>query len=144
MLEPTSDYEVTSFVGPSALDAEWRRCRREARSLTLLELAETSLALGILIVVALCGIVAITHDAVATGELGLPLALGLAVTVALSILGFAFRLRMSRERLAEEIFRLNCARRTAAEIARRKREPHPYRQSGAPSTTCCGFTYGRD
>jgi hypothetical protein len=135
MVEPTSFSEPPP--DPLALDAAWRRCRREARGLLLLELAETSLAVGILVVVALCGIVAITHARVSSGELGLPLCLGLAVTIALSILGFAFRVRMSHELLSQEIFRLDCARRTAAELARLADSAHPYRGPAASTGARC-------
>src|SRR4051812_15484320 len=99
MVEPNSVFEPPD-PDPAALDAEWRRCTRDARALTILELAETSLAVGILVVVALCGIVAITHTALESGELGLPLGLGLAVTIGLSIFGFAFRVRMRHELLS--------------------------------------------
>lgn len=137
--------EPTSFLDPelaaAALDAEWRCRRRKARGLTLLELAETSLAVGILVIVALCGIVALTHTAVASGEVALPLGLGLAVTIALSILGLAFRVRMGHETLSQEIFKLDCARRAAAELARlRVSASHPYRApapSAAPAVPRC-------
>jgi hypothetical protein len=136
MVESTSVVEP-SVPDPAALDAEWRRCRNEAHSLTILELAEISLAVGILVVVALCGIAALTQTGVASGALGLPLGLGLAVTVALSILGFAFRVRMSHEVLSQQIFRLDCARRTAAELASLRSSPHPYRASARSSGSRC-------
>ena len=65
----------------------------------------------------------------------LAVGLGLAVTIALSILGFAFRVRMSHEVLNREIFRLDCARRAAAELARAKGS-HPYRAAPAGPPRC--------
>src|SRR3954464_15224677 len=127
MVEPQSIVESPE-PDPAALDAAWRRKRQSAHGLVVLELAETSLAVGILVVVALCGIVAITHTAVESGELGLPLGLRLAVPIALSIFGFAFRVRMSHEALSQEIYRLDCARRSPAGLAR-QRVSHPYRGS---------------
>ena len=134
MVEPTSFLEPPE-PDPAALDAEWRRRRRAARGLTLLELAETTFAIGILVIVALCGIVAITQSAVAANEVGLPLGLGLSVTIALSILGFAFHVRMSHEVLSQEIFRLDCARRTAADLARLRASSHPYRVPAASAAS---------
>lgn len=139
MAEPR-DRDESSLSDAAALDAEWRRCQREARSLTVLELAETALAVGILVIVALCGIVAITHSTVASAQPSLPLGLGLAVTIALSIFGFAFRERVRHELLNQEMFRLDCARRAAAEVARQQ-VLHPYRSAAAtpahPRCTLC-------
>lgn len=118
-----------------SLEAQWRRCRRDARSLAFLEMAQTALAVGILVFVALCGIVAITHSAVASGALALPLGLGLAVSVALVLLGLSFRVRMSHEIVSHELYRLDCARRTAAERERLRQAAEaegPYR-SAAPA-----------
>jgi hypothetical protein len=101
-----------------ALDAQWRRCRRYARSLAILEAVQAGLAIGVLVVVALCGIVAITHVAVATGAVALPLGLGLAVSLALALFGLALRARASHEIVRQEMFRLDCARRGARERER--------------------------
>ncbi|MDB5212109.1 MAG: hypothetical protein JWO86_36 [Myxococcaceae bacterium] len=130
MLEDTAD----------PLELKWHRCQREARSLVLLELAQTALSVGILIIVALCGIVAITDTAVRAGAVALPLGLGLAVTISLTLLGLAFRTRMSLERSTRELFKLECALRTAAEL--RKVDAHPYRErapSAGPLCTVCLF-----
>lgn len=127
MLEETSSLR--------SLDAQWRRCRRDARSLVFLEVAQTALAVGILVVVALCGIVSITHSAVASGALALPLGLGLAVSIALVLLGLAFRVRMSHEMVSQELFRLDCARRSAAERERLRKAAEaegPYRSAASP------------
>lgn len=130
----------TGGLDPAVLDAQWRRCRREAQSLTMLELALMVLAVVVLVVVALCGIVAITHTAVASGALALPLGLGLAVTIALALLGLAFRVRISHEISSHELFRLDCARHSARERA--KLGDSPYRVSlpwGASVCTRCLF-----
>lgn len=126
-----------------SLDAQWQRCRRDARSLTILEVVQTAMAVGILIVVALCGIVAITHSAMETGAVALPLGLGLAVTIALVLFGLAFRVRMSHEVVSQDLYRLDCARRTEAERERLRRAAGPYRTAG-PSAgvaicTRCSF-----
>src|SRR6476659_6246194 len=95
------------------LELKWHRRQREVRSLFLLELAQAALAVGILVTVALCGIVAITDTAVASGAVALPLGLGLAETIGLTLLGLAFRTRMSLERSTRELFKVECALRTA-------------------------------
>lgn len=125
----------------AALDAVWRRCQREVRRLTIIETALTIVGVAVLVVVALCGIVAITHTAVATGAVALPLGLGLAVTIALALLGLAARARMSHELVTHDLFRCECARRTAATLLREKQSDHPYRvpahrTSAATCTTC--------
>jgi hypothetical protein len=140
MHEPTETYGAAA-VELALLDAAWRRCRREAHRLMLIELALTVVGVGVLVVVALCGIVAITHTAVVAGALGLPLGLALAVTLALMILGLAARARMSHELVAHDLFRCECARRGAAERARGAAVAHPYRappSSSSPSScTSC-------
>lgn len=104
----------------------------------MLETVHAVLAVGILLVVALFGIVAVTRISVAVGSVGLPLGLGLAVTVALVLLGVALRVRMSYELASQDLFRLDCARRSAAEREKARGEAGPYRTAPlapvAPST----------
>jgi hypothetical protein len=119
---------------PAALDAEWHRCRRQAHHLIILETAHSVLAIGVLLVVALCGIVAITHTAVMTGAVALPLGLGLALTISLLLLGLAFRARLSREILSQHIVRLECARRNA-----RRDSPQPYRTAAPVAEATCTY-----
>jgi hypothetical protein len=123
-----------------ALEVKWQRRQREARTLFLLEIAQAALAVGTLVAVALCGIVAITDSAVASGAVALPLGLGLAVTIALTLVGLAFRTRLSLEHSLRELFKLECALRTATEL--RNVDQHPYRER-APATkpvcTSCLF-----
>jgi hypothetical protein len=125
----------------SELDAEWYRCRTEAKNLMTVELVLSSLAVGVLVIVALCGIVTISHDALASGDVALPLGLALAVSVALVLLGLAARTRMSHERSRRDLFRLECARRIAAERAMQGASFHPYRMASAtaPACTFCVF-----
>jgi hypothetical protein len=130
MHEPTPDLRM--------LDAEWRRCRRDARTLTVLEVVQTALGVGILVVVAMCGIVAITHAAVVAGAVALPLGLALAVSIALLLLGLAFRIRVSHALLSQDLFRLDCARRSAAEQESASRAATgPYRRSAADAPGVC-------
>ena len=123
-----------------ALDLKWQRRQREARSLFLLEVGQAALAVGTLVAVALCGIVAMTDTAVSSGAVGLPLGLGLAVTIALTLLGLAFRTRLSLEDSMRELYRLECAKRAAEEL--RNVEQHPYRERAPltkPVCTACLF-----
>lgn len=119
---------------PAVLDAEWHRCRRRAHHLLMLETAQSMLAIGVLLVVALCGIVAITHTAVMTGAVALPLGLGLALTISMLLLGLAFRARLSREILSQRIVRLECARRNA-----RRDAPQPYRTAAPVAEATCTY-----
>ena len=118
-----------------ALAVRWQRRQREARSLFLLEIAQAALAVGTLVAVAVCGIVAITDTAVSAGAVALPLGLGLAVTIALTLLGLAFRTRMSLEGSMRELFKLECAMRAAEEL--RSVEQHPYRERAATTKPVC-------
>jgi hypothetical protein len=99
------------------------------------ELGLTTLAVGVLVVVALCGVVAITPTAVASGAVALPLGLGLAMTIALVLFGLAFRARMSQEVASHELFRLECARNSAAE--RERLGDSPYRAAPVPAGILC-------
>lgn len=119
------------LTDPVALDVEWHRCRRQAHHLILIETAQSVLAIGVLVIVALCGIVAITHTAVMTGAVALPLGLGLALSISLLLLGLAFRARLDREMLSQHIVRLECARRSA-----RRDAAQPYRTAAVAEATC--------
>jgi len=124
---------------PGALEASFWRCRRQVKMLLVLELVQAELAIGILMVVALCGIVAITHTAVASGAVALPLGLGLAATLSLVFHGLAWRARMSHEQAREELVRLACARRRAAERARYRDGAHPYRAGTFSPDLACAY-----
>jgi hypothetical protein len=123
------------------LDAAWRRCQREAHRLMLVEMALTVMGVGTLVVVALCGIIEMTHAAVVAGALALPLGLALAVTIALTLLGLAARARMSHELVTHDLFRCESARRNAAQRAQAGEGMHPYRapSSAFPRCTTCHF-----
>jgi hypothetical protein len=135
MLEPSQTVEF------ARLDAAWRRCRREAHRLMLIELALTVVGVGTLVVVAICGIVEMTHAAVIAGAVALPLGLALAVTIALTLLGLAARARMSHEIVTLDLVRCEHARRCAAERVRAGADTHPYRMpsSAFPTCTTCHF-----
>jgi hypothetical protein len=123
----------------AALDADWHRCRRDARQLMGLELALVISGVGVLVIVALCGIVAIAHITIMTGALGIPLGLGLAVTLALVLLGLSARARVGHELLIDNLKNLDCARRIAEERATFGDSPQPYR-TPARSPSGGGFT----
>lgn len=144
MLEPIESPGLVAAPGTvevALLDAAWRRCRREAHRLMLLEMVLTVLGVGILVVVAISGIVEMTHAAVIAGALALPLGLALSVSIALTLLGLAARTRMSHELVTHDLFRCEAARRHAAERARQGEGTHPYRSpsSGFPTCTTCHF-----
>lgn len=136
MLEPTTP---AWMFDPTALQNECRRCRRQTRTLLIVELVQTELAFAILVIVALCGIVAVTHDAVASGDVALPLGLGLAVTVALGLHVLAYRARMGHDASSKQLYQLECARRSAAAQAREGEAPHPYRSSAGCSVPRCAY-----
>ena len=140
MLEP-NQAAASGTVEVARLDAAWRRCRREAHRLMLIEMALTVIGVGTLVIVAVCGIVQITHAAVIAGAVALPLGLALAVTIALTLLGLAARARMSHELVTLDLFRCECARRCAAQRARAGEGTHPYRapSSAFPTCTTCHF-----
>ena len=130
MLEPT---EAPVLVAASY--------QREAHRLMLLEMVLTALGVGILVVVAVCGIAEMTHAAVIAGAVALPLGLALSVSIALTLLGLAARARTSHDLVTHELFRCESARRHAAERARAAEGTHPYRSpsSAFPTCTRCHF-----
>jgi len=131
--------EQLELSDSEALDAEWCRCQRTLRTQLVAELVQAELAVGVLVVVALCGIFAITHTAVASGAVAVPLGLGLAVTLALVLHGLAWRARMSYELSRHRLFRLECARRNAAERAKRGDAFHPYRTGPLSTGPTCAY-----
>jgi hypothetical protein len=131
MQSPTSS--VTACEHDTAvLDADWKRCRRDARHLMALEVVLIVAGVGVLVVVALCGIVAIAHEAIMTGALAVPLGLGLAVTLALVLLGLSARARVAHEVLTQNIVSLDYARRIARERANVDPSAQPYRSPPPP------------
>lgn len=144
MLELTESPGLVAASGTvevALLDAAWRRFRREAHRLMLLEMALTVVGVGILVVVAICGIVEMTHAAVLAGAVAVPLGLALAVSIALTLLGLAARARMSHDLVTHDLFRCESARRHATERARAGETAHPYRSPSSAFPTCarCHF-----